>query len=73
LRARLRTFSPPGSTPSASLPAAAHSAMTDQIRSRPALIAASSLRTSSLASMTPLIGRPLSSVRVSSSAPLANG
>src|SRR5262249_52416472 len=112
LRARLRTLSPPGSTPSASQPAATHSCMTDQIRSRPDLTAASSVptrgddppeppavpargadppepravpargddppeppagRTSSLASMTPLIGRPLSRVRVSSSAPLANG
>src|SRR5258708_14446732 len=85
LRARLRTLSPPGSTPSASQPAATHSCMTDQIRSRPDLIAASSLlarggdppeppavlarggrlpeppagRTTSLASITPLIGRSL--------------
>src|SRR5260221_14665740 len=71
LRARLRTLSPPGSTPPASQPAATQSRMTDQIRSTPHLIAASSLlargrdpphpppgRTSPLASVTPLIGRP---------------
>src|SRR5258707_2037293 len=43
LRARLRTLSPPGSTPPASQPAATQSCMTDQIRSMPHLIAASSL------------------------------
>src|SRR5258706_6840063 len=43
LRARLRTLSPPGSTPPASQPAATQSCMTDQIRSGPDLIAASSV------------------------------
>ena len=55
------------------LPASAHSCITRQIRSRPARTAASSLRTFSLAIITPLIGRPVFSVWASSSAAESKG
>src|SRR5262249_40203218 len=59
--------------PAAGPPASAHSCITCQIRSRPARISASSLRAFSLASITPLIGRPVFPVWASSSAPVPNG
>ena len=54
-------------------PRSTHSCMTAQIRSSPERTSSSVRQVSSLASMTWLIGSPVSRQRASSSAPVVNG
>ncbi len=71
--ARRGTFSPPGRMPGVAHPASTHCRITAQMSSSRARTWPAGRRLASLASITPLIGRPDSVQRSSSSAADANG